>query len=118
MCCPCLINARNQRRVQHFKQHSRPDPRQEEIPGEDSFFGIVLEAFCNVTWILQMGTRSAVRDRYSIRGSPWTDFCTAFWCQSCDLVQSHREIWFEEYLMNQSQGGDVNLTDAPTKSNV
>ncbi|KAF9523212.1 PLAC8 family-domain-containing protein [Crepidotus variabilis] len=117
MCCPCLINTRNLRRIRYLEENNRPDPRREELLGEDSLFGIFLEAMCNVTWILQMGTRRAIRDRYHIRGSSWTDCCAPAWCQPCDLVQSHREIQFEEeYLMGQSQGEDVRHVD--TKSEV
>ncbi|KAF9524606.1 hypothetical protein CPB83DRAFT_603170 [Crepidotus variabilis] len=108
--CPCLVNNRNLRRIRHLEANNRPHPRREKLFNKCSIFVICLEIMCEVTPTRQLHARHRIRHRYHIRGGFWTDICTSLWCQPCSLVQSHREIQFEEeYLVEQFQSEDVDM---------
>ncbi|KAM3910166.1 cornifelin homolog [Leptodactylus fuscus] len=42
--------------------------------------------------IISLSMRAALRERYKIPGSIFSDCCTAYWCMSCSWCQMAREI--------------------------
>ncbi|KIJ93211.1 hypothetical protein K443DRAFT_112381 [Laccaria amethystina LaAM-08-1] len=94
--CPCLAHARNKRRLDHLEAHGTPDPERGVRCSSDGWIYACIEFSCNMGWALQVATRGNIRQRYSIRGSSAEDFCTAYCCQPCDLVQGSRELQLEE----------------------
>ncbi|KAF9560042.1 PLAC8-domain-containing protein [Agrocybe pediades] len=94
--CPCLAHGRNRRRLDYLNQNGVPDPNRESVAGEDSVIYAIIEVACDMGWILQIGTRRNIRERYNIQGSGMSDCCAPFCCQACDLVQGSREIALEE----------------------
>ncbi|EAU82268.2 hypothetical protein CC1G_08880 [Coprinopsis cinerea okayama7 len=94
--CPCLAHARNRRRLHHLETTGQPDPDRDGLCGPDGWLYTCLEVACDMGWILQIGTRAAIRQRYNIRGSDGGDCMAAFCCQACDLVQGSRELELEE----------------------
>jgi len=64
-------------------------------PGESQ--SVIIHLFdSNMVVVFQVATRRDIRERYGIRGTESSDFCTPFCCQSCDLVQGSRELQLEE----------------------
>ncbi|KIM42590.1 hypothetical protein M413DRAFT_444295 [Hebeloma cylindrosporum] len=94
--CPALAHAQNRRRVNYLNAHGVPDPERDRICGIESLPYALLEACCHMGWILQVGTRQDIRERYNIDGGGVSDCCTAYLCHSCDLVQGSRELQLEE----------------------
>ncbi|KIM42594.1 hypothetical protein M413DRAFT_444301 [Hebeloma cylindrosporum] len=99
-CCPCLAHGRNRRRLNHLNMHGVPDPDRRRVTAGDSIVYAALEAACNMGWLLQIATRRDIRQRYGIRGTESSDFCTPFCCQACDLVQGSRELQLEEEVFD------------------
>ncbi|KAF8996340.1 PLAC8 family-domain-containing protein [Cyathus striatus] len=94
--CPCLLHARNKRRLEHLNTQGTPHPNRHDVCNGDScVYGLIEVAF-DMGWILQIGTRGAIRERYQIRGSTGSDCMAAMCCGICDLVQGHRELELEE----------------------
>ncbi|KAF8801119.1 PLAC8-domain-containing protein [Phlegmacium glaucopus] len=101
--CPCLAHAQNRRRLEHLNTQGIPDPQREDIVVGDGLLYAVVELACDMGWILQIGTRRNIRERYNIQGSSAGDCCAAFCCQSCDLVQGSRELQLEEESFGTTQ---------------
>ncbi|RDB27357.1 Protein PLANT CADMIUM RESISTANCE 1 [Hypsizygus marmoreus] len=104
LCCPCVVYAQNKHRYEHLSQQGVPDP---EAGGGfctgDCWVHALLSGFTGLGWILQIGTRSNTRLRYTIKGGGCND-CLVNWCCSpCALTQESREIELEE----RSFGGGV-----------
>ncbi|KIM42593.1 hypothetical protein M413DRAFT_444299 [Hebeloma cylindrosporum] len=102
-CCPCLAHAQNRRRLDYLNTNGVPDPDRHRVTGQDSLLYALVEVACDMGWILQIGTRKNIRERYNIQGSSTSDCCAAFCCQSCDLVQGSRELQLEEDSFGQGQ---------------
>ncbi|PFH45932.1 hypothetical protein AMATHDRAFT_92395, partial [Amanita thiersii Skay4041] len=96
MYCPCIVHAQNKRRLQHLNEHGTPHPERGDICSSDSWTYFCIEALCDASWILQIATRGAIRERYNIRGSSGDDCVAAFCCGACDLTQGSRELELEE----------------------
>jgi len=47
-------------------------------------------------WVLQINTRSDIRNRYGIRGDTTGDCLASCLCNPCTLTQERREIELEE----------------------
>ncbi|KZT22704.1 PLAC8-domain-containing protein [Neolentinus lepideus HHB14362 ss-1] len=93
--CPCIAYSRNKSRVEYLEKKGVAHP-----DGGDSCTG---DCCCYTTlglfgfgWILQMGTRAAVRTRYRIKGGGFGDCCTAWCCTCCELTQESQELELEE----------------------
>ncbi|KAH8818610.1 PLAC8 family-domain-containing protein [Flagelloscypha sp. PMI_526] len=96
-CCPCVVYAQTKRRLSYLQKHDKPDP--EAVGGccSGACWGYAaLSTLLGLSCILQMNTRSTMRERYSVRGDGCGDCLTAFCCTSCGLTQEHREVLLEE----------------------
>jgi len=96
--CPCITWSRNKTRMMHFENRGVPHPDGgEKFGGECAMHGLL--CVCGLGWILQIGTRGSVRNRYYIAGSCFGDCMTALCCSACELTQESREIELEEKSM-------------------
>lgn len=95
--CPCIIYQQVKQRFDHLQRSGQPDPQHGGSGcGGDCFLYGALTAACGLGWVFQIGTRSAIRGRYKIRGGGCGDCMAAFCCYSCDLTQESRELEAEE----------------------
>ncbi|KAH8829444.1 PLAC8 family-domain-containing protein [Flagelloscypha sp. PMI_526] len=96
-CCPCVVYSQTKHRLSYLQRHDKPDP---EVGGDfcsGTCCGYAaLNAFCGLSFALQISTRSTMRSRYNIRGDGCSDCFTAFCCRPCELTQEHREVLLEE----------------------
>ncbi|KAF8638769.1 hypothetical protein AX17_001965 [Amanita inopinata Kibby_2008] len=96
MWCPCIIHAQNRRRLDHLNNQGIPDPDRNEICTSDGWTYFCVQALCDVGWVMQIGTRAAIRQRYNIRGGGGDDCFAALCCGPCELTQDSRELELEE----------------------
>ncbi|TFK71584.1 PLAC8-domain-containing protein [Pluteus cervinus] len=103
-CCPCVTFAQNKRRLEYLDRQGIPDPEHGgEFVSGDCWLHTFLTCCFNAGWVLQIGTRNSIRSRYSIRGDPFADCCTVFWCNPCSLTQESRELELEETSLGWSR---------------
>ncbi|KAN0136840.1 PLAC8 family domain containing protein [Lactarius tabidus] len=93
--CPGVVFGRNKQRIRHLQSQGTP------LPGGGTNVNGDCAIYCflaplRLSWILGIGDRTDIRSRYSIRGSTFEDCLSAFFCNSCALVQEHNEIALEE----------------------
>jgi len=93
--CPCIVYGKSKQRLSHLKIHGTPLPG-----GGDTFDGGCC-VYCGLNlfgigWVLQIGERGDVRDRYGIRGGTCGGCCSIWCCTPCALTQERREIELEE----------------------
>lgn len=53
--------------------------------------------------------RSDVRTKYNLRGSGFGDFCSAYWCPACDMMQQEKEVRYREALLDGQRGSVAHL---------
>ncbi|KAF8811653.1 PLAC8-domain-containing protein [Phlegmacium glaucopus] len=94
-CFPCITYGQVKRRYEHLNSKGYPDPDNGGCCSSDCLIHGCLTS-CGFGWVLQMGTRSSIRGRYSIKGGSCGDCCTALCCTPCELVQESRELELEE----------------------
>ncbi|KAI0279927.1 PLAC8 family-domain-containing protein [Russula aff. rugulosa BPL654] len=94
--CPCIVFGKNKQRLRNLNTHGTPLPGGGSACDGDCCLYCGL-GFCGLGWVLQIGSRGEVRDRYSIDGGACSDCCCSFWCGPCALTQERREIESEEY---------------------
>ncbi|KAI0264635.1 PLAC8 family-domain-containing protein [Gloeopeniophorella convolvens] len=94
--CPCVVYGKNKQRFRSLQGRGVPVQDGGDACSGDCFMYCCLASVTGCGWILQMGSRSDVRGRYSIRGGAFRDCCASFWCSSCVLTQERREIELEE----------------------
>jgi len=101
--CPCIVFSQNKSRLEHLNRNGTPHPQGGEAMGGDCLTYGGLAVCCGLGWILQIGTRSATRNRYQIHGDGVSDILCSWCCIPCALTQESREIGLEE----QSLGGQA-----------
>lgn len=42
--------------------------------------------------------RSDLRSKYNLKGNFCGDFCSAYWCPACDMMQQEKEAQYRESL--------------------
>jgi hypothetical protein len=52
--CPCLLHARNRRRLDHLNTQGLPDPHRDQFVVKDSWVYALIEVACDAGWILQV----------------------------------------------------------------
>ncbi|KAI0064860.1 PLAC8-domain-containing protein [Artomyces pyxidatus] len=93
--CPCIVYGKNRQRLSHLQAQGVPHPDGGETINSDCLVSCLVGSV-GCGWVLNMGARSDIRQRYHIEGSGVGDCCSSYWCLPCDLVQEHREIQLEE----------------------
>ncbi|KAI0293944.1 PLAC8 family-domain-containing protein [Russula brevipes] len=93
--CPCVVYGQNKRRLRHLQRQGVP------LPGGGTRINGDCRAYCCVAlpcffWVLQMGSRIDVRNRYDIRGDGSGDCLSSLCCRPCALTQEQRELELEE----------------------
>jgi len=100
--CPCIVYAKLKSRVSYLERNNYPHPEGGSGCNSDCFIHCCLSSLCAVGWVLQIGQRSTVRDRYRISGNGCAD-CMSVWCCSpCTLTQESREVDLEERALGGS----------------
>jgi len=95
--CPCIVYQQVKQRIHALQTTGRADPQRGGSGcGGDCFLYGCLTGCCGLGWVFQIGTRSAIRTRYKIRGGGCTDCLAAACCYPCDLTQESRELELEE----------------------
>ncbi|KAF8068036.1 PLAC8 family-domain-containing protein [Lyophyllum atratum] len=100
-CFPCVVYGQNKKRLEHLQSNGTPDPEQGGCMSSDCFLHGCITTFCGCGFLLQMGTRGTMRNRYDIKGGSCGDCCTSLCCMPCALTQEAQELALEE----QSFGG-------------
>nr|ATV82107.1 PLAC8 domain protein [Strobilurus tenacellus] len=93
---PCISYGKNKRRVDHLNSKGYPDPEHGGCCNSDCMVHGCLTGCLGLGWILQIGVRSNIRTRYSIKGGGCGDCMSAWCCAPCELTQGSREIELEE----------------------
>jgi len=94
--CPCIVFTKNKQRVQHLQSRGTPLPGGgEPVDGTCALYACL--GMCGYGWVLQVGNRSDIRARYSVRGGTASDCLTSWCCHCCALIQEGREIELEEH---------------------
>ncbi|KAH9983169.1 PLAC8 family-domain-containing protein [Russula compacta] len=93
--CPCVVYGQTKQRLRHLRQRGVP------LPGGGERFNDHCRVYCCVAvpcfcWVLEMGSRSDIRNRYEIRGDSVRDCLVSLCCRPCGLTQERREIELEE----------------------
>ncbi|KIL64764.1 hypothetical protein M378DRAFT_186648 [Amanita muscaria Koide BX008] len=95
--CPCMVYSQVKHRLEYLNTHGRPDPNHGGSGFDGDCFLHGCLTFClGAGWILQIGNRSSVRNRYNIDGGACGDCCSACFCTPCELTQESRELELEE----------------------
>lgn len=96
-CCPCIVYAQNKQRYEHLALKGIPDPERggSGCNGDCFVHGCITACF-GVGWVLQIGSRGNIRNRYSIKGGGCGDCLTSCFCTPCGLTQESRELELEE----------------------
>ncbi|TFK71588.1 PLAC8-domain-containing protein [Pluteus cervinus] len=95
--CPCVQFAQNKQRVEYLEDQGAFDPDHGGgFFSGDCFLHCLLQGCLGGGWILQIGERGTVRNRYRIKGGAFSDCCTIYWCNPCALTQESRELELEE----------------------
>ncbi|KAA1473151.1 PLAC8-domain-containing protein [Dentipellis sp. KUC8613] len=100
-CClatwlPCMAYSSNKSRLDYLERNGTPHPTHGEIcSGDCVIHGLI--TLCGCGWVLQIGVRNNVRNRYAIEGGACGDCMSAFCCAPCELTQESREIQLEEH---------------------
>jgi len=93
--CPCIVYNKNKQRVHSLQVQGTPLPG-----GGETFDGYCIIygwlAVLGYGWIMQIRPREEIRQRYGIRGGPFTDCLASQCCNPCALTQERREIELEE----------------------
>ncbi|KAH7921872.1 PLAC8-domain-containing protein [Leucogyrophana mollusca] len=101
--CPCMSFAKNKKRLDHLQDKGSSDPEHGGSGcNSDCCFHFGLTLCCGLGWVLQLGTRGALRARRHIEGNPCNDCLAAFFCTPCELTQESRELGCEENSQNPS----------------
>ncbi|KAL5514398.1 hypothetical protein ACEPAG_2486 [Sanghuangporus baumii] len=95
-CCPCMLYSQIQTRYNHLESRGTPHPDGGDSCGGDCFLHCLLTSCLSAGWILQIGQRHSVRQRYRIRGNGCGDCMLAWCCTPCELTQASRELDLEE----------------------
>ncbi|KAL5498730.1 hypothetical protein ACEPAH_2085 [Sanghuangporus vaninii] len=95
-CCPCMLYSQIQTRYNHLESRGTPHPDGGDSCGGDCFLHCLLTSCLSAGWILQIGQRQSVRQRYRIRGGGCGDCMLAWCCTPCELTQASRELELEE----------------------
>ncbi|KAG2033918.1 PLAC8 family-domain-containing protein [Suillus americanus] len=102
--CPCMVYGQNRKRLDHLQDNDMPDP---ELGGSgcdaDCCMHLALNVLCGFGWVLQLGQRATLRERYHIDGSPVNDCLTAFFCTPCELTQESRELTEDEMAITNNE---------------
>ncbi|KAH9171087.1 PLAC8 family-domain-containing protein [Lactarius sanguifluus] len=94
--CPGVVFGRNKQRLRHLQSQGTP------LLGRGTYINGDCAVYCclagpRLSWIdVQIGERTDIRARYSIRGSTFEDCVTSWCCTPCVLTQEHREIELEK----------------------
>ncbi|KAG9003533.1 hypothetical protein FRB94_003053 [Tulasnella sp. JGI-2019a] len=94
--CPCMQYSKNKTRLEFLDRNGRPEPNGGEACGSGCWTYGCLAAWCGLGWIMQIGTRHDVRQRYRVEGGTCGDVFFSACCHSCALTQESREIKLEE----------------------
>ncbi|EJD05591.1 PLAC8-domain-containing protein [Fomitiporia mediterranea MF3/22] len=103
-CCPCMVYSQIQSRLQYLETRNAPHPESGESCNGDCFVHGLLQCCCGLGWVLQIGQRTAVRNRYRIAGDGCSDFMMAYCCTPCELTQVSRELELEERALTGGAG--------------
>ncbi|KAL5476751.1 hypothetical protein ACEPAI_2937 [Sanghuangporus weigelae] len=95
-CCPCMLYSQIQTRYNHLESRGTPHPDGGDSCGGDCFLHCLLTSCLSAGWVLQIGQRQSVRQRYRIRGDGCGDCMLAWCCTPCELTQASRELELEE----------------------
>ncbi|KAF9041543.1 PLAC8 family-domain-containing protein [Panaeolus papilionaceus] len=95
-CFPCVTYGQNRHRFEHLSLHGAPNPNHHGKIFSGSCFQHGLLTMCGLGFLMQMGTRGAIRSRYNIKGGSCGDCCTSCFCGPCALTQESRELDLEE----------------------
>ncbi|KLO16137.1 PLAC8-domain-containing protein [Schizopora paradoxa] len=97
--CPCIVYAKLQSRLSFLERNNYPHPDGGNGCTSECFIHGCLTSLCGVGWALQIGQRSAIRDRYRISGNGCGDCMGALCCTPCTLTQESREVALEERVL-------------------
>ncbi|KLO16140.1 hypothetical protein SCHPADRAFT_901814 [Schizopora paradoxa] len=98
--CPCIAYGKIKSRVAHLERNNYPHPSGGDICTTDCWLHGCLSSFCALGWVLQIGLRSSIRNRYRIGGCGgcgdcWCSMC----CTPCSLAQESLELELEEHAL-------------------
>ncbi|KAH8116155.1 PLAC8-domain-containing protein [Phellopilus nigrolimitatus] len=93
--CPCIVYSQVKTRLSHLERTGQHHPEGGDSFASDCFVHGLLDC-CGMGWVLQIGSRSSIRDRYRIGGNGCADCLAAWCCTPCELTQESREIELEE----------------------
>ncbi|KAG8858124.1 hypothetical protein FRB91_010341 [Serendipita sp. 411] len=97
--CPCIVYSQNRSRYEHLEQRGYPHPSGGDACSSDCFLHGLLTGCCGLGWVLQIGNRERIRNRYKIDGGCFGDCMASLCCNPCALTQEARELELEEHSM-------------------
>ncbi|KAM0751819.1 PLAC8-domain-containing protein [Meredithblackwellia eburnea MCA 4105] len=104
ICCPCIQYSSNRSRLAHLNMHNSPHEAPVHLGLFCCLYTISPHFFGIGQTLLQTLSRVQTRQRYLIRGDPFTDLLIAGFCAPCSLVQESREIADEENELRREVG--------------
>jgi len=97
--CPCVSYSKIKSRLSFLERNNYPHPSGGDGCTSDCFIHGCLTSLCGIGWVMQIGLRSSIRDRYRITGTGCGDFCCSFCCTPCSLAQESLEVQLEEQAL-------------------
>ncbi|KAI0249606.1 PLAC8 family-domain-containing protein [Lactifluus subvellereus] len=93
--CPCVVYCKSKQRLRSLQDHGVPLSGDGERYNNDCcIYGLL--NIPGYGWVLQIKTRSDIRNRYGIRGDTTGDCLASCLCNPCALTQERRELELEE----------------------
>ncbi|KLO16142.1 PLAC8-domain-containing protein [Schizopora paradoxa] len=109
--CPCIVYGQLQTRLSYLNRMNAPHPSGGDGCGSDCMVHGALTVCCGIGWALQIGQRTAVRNRYSIEGNGCGDCMCAWCCTPCSLTQEVHEVDQEERALARAGAPQMYVQD-------
>jgi len=97
--CPCVVYSTVKSRLSFLERNNYPHPSGGECCTSDCFVHGLLTSLCGVGWVMQIGLRSSIRDRYRVDGNGCGDCMCSWCCTPCSLAQESLEVQEEEQAL-------------------
>ncbi|KLO16141.1 hypothetical protein SCHPADRAFT_230999 [Schizopora paradoxa] len=109
--CPCMAYSKIKSRMSFLERNNYPHPSGGEVCTSDCCVHGTLTTLCGIGWVMQMGLRSSIRDRYRIRGTACGDLMSSCCCTPCSLAQQSLELELEEQALTGTGKWNSSLQD-------